>query len=113
MLRAPLTRLARARTAPTYVYEFAWQSRVRDLRAAHARELGFVFDRLRDPEAQRLAGADAPQNLADEMHSAWIAFIKTGDPGWPRFGPERMTRLFDTQTFTVAQRRAEALDLLP
>ncbi|KQQ64655.1 carboxylesterase/lipase family protein [Microbacterium sp. Leaf320] len=113
MLRAPLTRLAQARTAPTYVYEFAWQSTVRDLRAAHALELGFVFDRLGDPEAQRLAGADAPQNLADEMHSAWIAFIKTGDPGWPRFGPERMTRLFDTQTSTVAQRRAEALDLLP
>ena len=113
MLRAPLTRLARARTAPTYVYEFAWQSTVRDLRAAHALELGFVFDRLGDPEAQRLAGADAPQNLADEMHSAWISFIKTGDPGWPQFGTERMTRLFDAQSSTVAQRRTEALDLLP
>ena len=113
MLRAPLTRLARARTAPTYVYEFAWQSTVRDLRAAHALELGFVFDSLSEPEAQRLAGQDAPQRLADEMHSAWIAFIKTGDPGWPRFDPERMTRLFDTQTSTVAQRRTEALDLLP
>ncbi|MGJ0388462.1 carboxylesterase/lipase family protein [Microbacterium sp. CGR1] len=113
LLRAPLTRLARARTAPTYVYEFAWQSRVRDLRAAHALELGFVFDRLGDPEAQRLAGTDAPQGLADEMHSAWISFIKTGDPGWPEFGPERTTRLFDAQTSTVAQRRIEALDLLP
>lgn len=113
MLRAPLTRLARARTAPTYVYEFAWQSRVRDLRAAHALELGFVFDRLGDSEAQRLAGDDAPQNLADEMHSAWISFIKTGDPGWPVFGEERATRLFDTVSATVPQRRAEALDVLP
>ncbi|MFJ4996726.1 carboxylesterase/lipase family protein [Microbacterium sp. NPDC088619] len=113
MLRAPLTRLARARTAPTFVYEFAWRSPVRDLRAAHALELGFVFDRLGDPEAQRLAGTDAPQNLADEMHSAWISFIKTGDPGWPVFGPERNTRLFDTDSATVPQRRTDALDLLP
>ncbi|QDE35110.1 carboxylesterase/lipase family protein [Microbacterium foliorum] len=113
MLRGPLTTLARARTAPTYVYEFAWQSPVRDLRAAHALELGFVFDRLGDSEAQRLAGADAPQRLADEMHAAWISFIKTGDPGWPVFGTERNTRLFDTDSTTVPQRRMEALDLLP
>ncbi|MGK3947390.1 carboxylesterase/lipase family protein [Microbacterium sp. K2] len=113
MLRGPLTTLARARTAPTYVYEFAWRSPVRDLRAAHALELGFVFDRLGDPEAQRLAGADAPQRLADEMHAAWISFIKTGDPGWPVFGTERNTRLFDTDSTTVPQRRTEALDLLP
>ncbi|NKF33683.1 carboxylesterase/lipase family protein, partial [Pseudomonas sp. BGM005] len=78
-----------------------------------ALELGFVFDRLGDPEAQRLAGADAPQALADEMHSAWISFIKTGDPGWPEFGAERLTRLFDTQTTTVVQRRTGAMDLLP
>lgn len=113
MLRAPLTRLARARRAPTHVYEFAWSSPVRDLRAAHALELGFVFDRLGDPEAQRLAGGDAPQRLADEMHAAWIAFITTGDPGWPTFGAERTTRLFDTESATVTQRRSEALDLLP
>lgn len=113
MLRAPLTRLALARHAPTFVYEFAWQSRVRDLRAAHALELGFVFDRLGDPEAQRLAGQDAPQRLADEMHRAWISFIKTGDPGWPEFGTERTTRLFDAESSTVTQRRTDALDTLP
>lgn len=113
LLRAPLTRLARKRTAPTYVYEFAWNSPVRDLRAAHALELGFVFDRLDDPEAQRLAGPDAPRELAAEMHAAWIAFVKTGDPGWPVFGPERRTRVFDTISATVPQRRAAGLDLLP
>ena len=73
--------------------------------------------RLRDSflrkMTQRIAGADAPQGLADEMHSAWISFIKTGDPGWPVFGTERNTRLFDTATATVPQRRTEALDLLP
>ncbi len=113
LLRAPMTRVARARTAPTYVYEFAWPSPVRDLRAAHALELGFVFDRLRDPEAQRLAGTDAPQRLADEMHAAWISFITTGDPGWPVFGPGRVTRVFDAESRTEPQRRTKGLDLLP
>nr|WP_236571214.1 carboxylesterase family protein [Microbacterium hydrocarbonoxydans] len=112
MLRAPLTRVARARTAPTFVYEFAWPSPVRELRAAHALELGFVFDRLGEAETQRLAGNDAPQALADEMHEAWISFIRSGDPGWPAYGPERTTRLFDAETSTVAQRRTDALDLL-
>jgi para-nitrobenzyl esterase len=113
LLRAPLTRVARARTAPTYVYEFAWASPVRDLRAAHALELGFVFDSLDDAETQRLAGTEAPQALAEEMHGAWIAFVKTGDPGWPAYGTERRTRLFDTTSDTVPQRRTTGLDLLP
>ncbi|MBO9627241.1 MAG: carboxylesterase/lipase family protein [Microbacterium sp.] len=113
MLRAPLSRVAHARTAPTYVYEFAWPSPVRDLRAAHALELGFVFDRLDDEEARRLAGDDAPRALAAEMHAAWIAFVKSGDPGWPAYGTERTTRVFDIQSSTVRQRRTEGMELLP
>ena len=113
LLRAPLSRAARDRTAPTYVYEFAWPSPVRDLRAAHALELGFVFDRLDDPEARRLAGDDAPSALASEMHSAWVSFVKTGDPGWPAYGTKRLTRVFDTESATVPQRRTRGLDLLP
>jgi para-nitrobenzyl esterase len=113
LLRAPLTRVARARRAPTYVYEFAWRSPVRDLRAAHALELGFVFDRLDDPETRRLAGDAPPQELADEMHRAWISFITTGDPGWPAYGAERTTRLFDARSATVPQRRTDGMDLLP
>ncbi|MFJ2370030.1 carboxylesterase/lipase family protein [Microbacterium sp. NPDC087665] len=113
LLRAPLSRVARERSAPTFVYEFAWPSPVRDLRAAHALELGFVFDRLGDDEARRLAGADAPQNLASEMHAAWISFVKTGDPGWSPYGTGRTTRVFDTTSTTVRQRRTEGMDLLP
>lgn len=113
LLRAPLTRLATARPSSTHVYEFAWSSPVRDLRAAHALELGFVFDRLDDPEAERMAGADAPRALAAEMSAAWIAFVKTGDPGWPAYGATRQTRLFDTTSSTVTQRRTAGLDRLP
>lgn len=113
LLRAPLSRVARGRGAPTFVYEFAWPSPVRDLRAAHALELGFVFDRLDDEEAQRLAGTDAPRRLAEEMHAAWISFVKTGAPGWPAYGPDRLTRIFDAVSTTAPQRRTTAMDLLP
>lgn len=113
MLRAPLSRVAAARPEKTHVYEFAWRSPVRDLRAAHALELGFVFDRLDDEEAARLAGPDAPRDLAAEMNAAWVGFVTSGDPGWPAYGRERLTRVFETRSTTVPQRRMTGMDLLP
>ncbi|MFK3678922.1 carboxylesterase/lipase family protein [Microbacterium sp. NPDC090218] len=113
MLRAPLSRVAAARPESTHVYEFAWPSPVRDLRAAHALELGFVFDRLGDDEARRMAGADAPRGLATEMNAAWVGFVTDGDPGWPVYGSDRRTRLFDAASTTVPQRRTAGMDLLP
>ncbi|MFL0565212.1 carboxylesterase/lipase family protein [Microbacterium sp. 179-I 1D1 NHS] len=112
ILRAPATRLAHARPNCTFVYEFAWQSPVRDLRAAHAVEIAFAFGRLDGPDALALSGADAPQSLADEMHRTWVSFITTGDPGWPSFGPSRTTRIFDTESRTTPQRRTEVVDAL-
>lgn len=47
------------------------------------------------------------------MNAAWIAFVKTGDPGWTAYGATRQTRLFDTTSSTVTQRRTAGLDLLP
>ncbi|MDJ0379910.1 carboxylesterase family protein [Streptomyces sp. G-G2] len=83
LLRDPLRRLAGAdRDAPSYLYEFAWPSGVPGLGACHALELGFVFDTLAVPESAWLAGPDAPQALADEMHAAWVRFAVTGCPGW-------------------------------
>lgn len=83
LLRDPLRRLAGAgRAAPSFLYEFAWRSGIPGLGACHALELGFVFDTLDAPEAAWLAGPDAPQALADEMHTAWVRFAVAGDPGW-------------------------------
>jgi len=113
LLRAPATRVAAARPATRHMYEFAWQSPVRDLRAAHAMELGFVFDRPDDADSVRMAGHAAPRALGTEMNTAWGRYITTGDPGWEPFGAERLTRLFDTATATVPQRRTRGLDLLP
>lgn len=112
LLRAPATRVAQARTAPTFVYEFAWESPVRDLRAAHALDLAFAFDLLEDDDALRLNGPDAPAALGAEMHAAWVSFIRNGDPGWPEFGEARTTRVLSERSETVPQRRAAIVDAL-
>lgn len=84
LLRDPLRTLAGAggRTAPSFVYEFAWPSGVPGLGSCHALELGFVFDTLAVPEASWLSGPGAPQELADAMHGAWVRFAVEGNPGW-------------------------------
>ncbi len=116
LLRAPATRVARARRAPTFLYEFSWPSPVRDLRAAHALEIPFVFDGLADPETAKIAGTTPPQQLATAMHAAWVRFIRDGDPGWPAFDAQRTTALFDglgDGPIVGPQRRTGAVDLLP
>ncbi|MFE0582369.1 carboxylesterase/lipase family protein [Streptomyces sp. NPDC058874] len=95
LLRDPLRRLAGARrAAPSFLYEFAWCSGVPGLGACHALELGFVFDTLSVPEAAWLAGRAAPQELADEMHGAWVRFATTGDPGWAPWNGDGPPKVF-------------------
>ncbi len=36
-----------------------------------------------------LLGQEAPQALAEEMHGAWVRFVRDGDPGWPAYEPQR------------------------
>lgn len=112
LLRSDAVRAADARPAPTYVYEFAWQSPVRELGAAHAMEIGFVFDHVSQPDSELLAGADAPQILADRMHGDWVRFVTTGDPGWPAFAGARRVQVFDGHSYVASLPRAAALDAL-
>ena len=98
LLRLPINRLAdarRAHGARTWVYEFAWQSPVQQLGAAHAMEIGFVFDGLSEVDWSGLVGPDAPQQLADDMHGAWVRFATTGDPGWEAWSADRPVQIFD------------------
>ncbi|WP_405486154.1 carboxylesterase/lipase family protein [Streptomyces sp. NBC_00096] len=96
LLRDPLRALATAagRTEPAFVYEFAWPSGVAGLGSCHALELGFVFDTLDVPEASWLAGPGAPQELAAEMHTAWVRFAVEGDPGWAPWNGSGPPRVF-------------------
>jgi para-nitrobenzyl esterase len=93
--------------AQVHVYEFAWRTAVADLGASHALELGFVFDTL-DKSSGPLAGGNPPQSLATEMHSAWVGFASTGEPGWAPYTPDqRVVMRFDAISEVVIDPRAE------
>ncbi|QNN53988.1 carboxylesterase/lipase family protein [Nocardioides mesophilus] len=111
-IRIPALRLAETRAgandgAGTYMYEFAWAAP--GLGAVHALDVPFVFDTL-GKDARLfgdLLGDAAPQQLADTMHAAWIAFATHGDPGWPRYDLDRRaTMRFDVDSRVVDDPRA-------
>ncbi|WP_019633259.1 carboxylesterase/lipase family protein [Actinomadura atramentaria] len=95
LFRVPAHRLAAGHAGRSWMYEFAWPSPERDLRACHALEIGFVFDNLGVPDVGPLAGDAPPQPLADAMHRAWVNFAVHGDPGWPEFDATRPVKVFD------------------
>ncbi len=104
--KIPALRVAEARLAEgvnTYVYEFGWRSPQFDgrLGACHALEVGFAFDNIDDPVGEPIAGSSPPQSLADEMHAAWVSFVKSGSPGWAPYGTERTVRWFSESSETV------------
>lgn len=106
--RVPAVRVAEARAgapASTHVYEFAWRSPQFDgqLGACHALEVPFVFDTLAGTEA--LTGPTPPQSLADDVHRAWVGFVRTGDPGWAPYGAERTVMRFDETSAVVTDPR--------
>jgi len=81
---------------PVWMYRFDYAKG--SLGAAHAAELPFVWY---DP-ATNFAGPEKKQ-LAVNMHNAWVAFIKTGNPNtsglpqWPNYNNEsRQVMIFDT-----------------
>jgi para-nitrobenzyl esterase len=99
--RLPALRLAEAHIGGggrAHVFEFAWPSPAFGgiLRAFHGIDVPFVFDHLDDPIARLMMGGEHPQKVADAMHSAWVAFAKTGDPGWPAYDEAaRTSMVFD------------------
>jgi para-nitrobenzyl esterase len=115
--RIPAIRLAEAHAADnggTYMYEMGWRSPQFGGRmgACHALELPFVFDNLDQEGNRAMVGEHPPQQLADAMHKAWVAFATHGDPGWPRYAlNRRATMRFDVQSEVVDDPHA-ALRLL-
>ncbi|WP_037577864.1 carboxylesterase/lipase family protein [Phaeacidiphilus oryzae] len=112
--RVPAIRLAeahaRTRQGATFVYEFAWRPPTFGgrLGACHASEIAFVFDNLDDPGFTPLLGEAPPQPVADAMHSAWVSFAATGDPGWPAYDPgRRATMRFDLASEVLDDPRPE------
>jgi len=100
MFRVPAIQVAEAQSAhrpDTFMYLFTWPSPVRDgiLGACHAIEIPFVFNALHVSHSIELLGNDPPQELADAVQGAWVAFARSGDPSgkggkgkvpaWPRY----------------------------
>jgi len=78
-------RLAEAQlrhTQAVWTYRFSWRTPVLDgsLRACHALELPFVFEREQEKESEVLVGPAPPHDLATAMHGSWVRFAATGDP---------------------------------
>lgn len=93
--RAPLAALLEDRAAtgaPTFGYQFSWGSPLFDgvVGACHCVDVPFAFDNL---DAERvtdgLHGPNPPQELADEMHTAFVRFVSESEPGWPAYETER------------------------
>ncbi|WP_072804371.1 carboxylesterase/lipase family protein [Rhodococcoides yunnanense] len=98
--RIPALRIVESRAGRAFVYEFTWRSPLFDgrLGACHALEIPFVFDVLDKPETARITGANPPQKIADEMHRAWIDFVRDGAPGWVPYGSDRSVMQFGEQS---------------
>jgi para-nitrobenzyl esterase len=92
----PALAVAEARAdgpAATFCYQFAWQHP--QVGAGHGLDVPFVFDNLSAEGAELVVGRDAPREVAEEMHMAWIRFAASGDPGWPAYDASRPVMFFD------------------
>ena len=111
--RIPAIRMAEAHArqnaGATYMYEFVWQAPTFNGRigACHALEMPFVFDNLDKEGFEGLAGPHPPQQVADAMHAAWVAFATGSNPGWPQFDLQRRaTMRFDITSELVEDPRS-------
>lgn len=95
--------------APTWVYRFSWRSGAYGF-ALHCVDVPFFFDCLDGPSVDSLAGEKPPQELADQIHHAAVEFVRTGDPGWPRYP---IVRVWDQQIEDIPSAFASAYPLLP
>jgi len=93
--------------APVYMYQFAYESEVPvsptvpyPQKAAHAMEMAFKFDH---PDNNPDAGKRPERyQAAKNMSSAWTAFARSGNPGWPAYTlVERATMILDAECKVV------------
>ena len=104
--RIPAVRLVEAHAGagrPVWQYLFTWATPAFGgiAGSCHALELPFVFDKLDAPGAELLLGGvvDAElRALSAAMQDAWLAFARTGAPGWERWNAaDRTVQRFDRQ----------------
>ena len=93
---------------PVHVYRFGWRAQGLGgmFGAMHALEIPFVWKTMAGWET--IFGTEPPPQLSDQLHQAWIGYVRTGDPGheglgpWARYDTDRRpTMRFDTTTTVV------------
>lgn len=102
----PSLRLAEAQTAGggrAHLYELTWAAPGSGglLGACHGLDIPLLFGTFEADLANLLwAGAGVTpeaETLSTRFRTAWTAFARTGDPGWPAYDPEhRSTQVLDT-----------------
>lgn len=108
--RIPAIRLAERQTQhnrQTWMYRFDWPTPAFGgrLGSCHVLEIPFVWNNL-DKAGVTLFTGDAPerQQIAEPMHSSWIAFAHTGDPNaslsaiWKSYDTEHRTTMIFNET---------------
>jgi para-nitrobenzyl esterase len=106
--RQPMLRYARARHAPTWLYQFDWPSPALRgwLGACHAVEIPFVFGNFDLPGTAKFVGYDAEaEQLAARVMSLWGRFARDGHPGahWPAYDPRNEQQLhLNREIYTAA-----------
>lgn len=91
VFRWPAQSLAAERAAagaPTWMYQFDWETPVfgGGLGSCHGLDIPFAFDNLHRPGVELFTGtADDRQPVADQFSRAILSFARGGDPGWPAY----------------------------
>ncbi len=105
--------------APVWLYELDWTTPVEEGKwgSPHSLDLAFVFDNVAKSQSMVGSGSE-PQQMADMMSAAWIAFARSGNPAtdalaWPPFtAAERATMVFNIPPKVVNDFRGEERALL-
>lgn len=91
------------RSAPAYMYLLAWETPVDGgkWKTPHGLDLPLVFDNVAGSPAMLGTGGQA-QRVADAMSSAWVAFARSGNPGWAAYDVvRRPTMVFNASSMVV------------
>jgi para-nitrobenzyl esterase len=99
--------------SPTWLYDFRMVHPDTGL-SAHCADLPFAWDCLDAPQVTSSCHPDPPQSLADDMHGAWVEFLRTHRAPWPAWSAEGVAMVFDTESaaqpaFELERRLADAL----
>jgi para-nitrobenzyl esterase len=92
-----------------YMYYFKWKSPVPGVGSSHAMELPFVFHNMNVADDEWIGRKPLPENLADNMQDAWIAFAANGNPSilqataWKKYDPngERATMFINDKKWEL------------